>query len=263
MEEFTVYGSSGVIGSHVTDYLKKNGFSVNTPGRDEMFSFNTPLGHVLYCIGVTADFRTRPIDTVQAHVCVLSEILRRGDFTSLLYLSSTRIYSGADSGREDARFSLDPSDPSDLYNLSKLMGESLCLQCGRKGVKIARLSNVVGGRDEGEQNFIPTLMRDAKKGQILLRSDPASAKDYIHIDDVAFLLKEIAGRGKRKIYNVAGGRQITHAEWLDQLVCLTGCTVEVEEGAPLVKFVPVDISRVKEEFGFRSQSVFTVLENRI
>ncbi|WP_228856685.1 NAD-dependent epimerase/dehydratase family protein [Desulfomarina profundi] len=144
MEEFTVYGSTGIIGSHVTRYLEKNGFSVNTPDRDEVLSFSTPLGHVLYCIGVTADFRNRPIDTVQAHVCVLSEILRRGDFTSLLYLSSTRIYSGADSGREDARFSLDPSDPSDLYNLSKLMGESLCLQCGRKGVKIARLSNVVG-----------------------------------------------------------------------------------------------------------------------
>ncbi|WP_228856686.1 hypothetical protein [Desulfomarina profundi] len=76
-------------------------------------------------------------------------------------------------------------------------------------------------------------------------------------------MKEIACRGKQKIYNVAGGRQITHAEWLEQLVCLTGCTVEVEEGAPLVKFVPVDISRVKEEFGFSSQSVFTVLENRI
>jgi nucleoside-diphosphate-sugar epimerase len=142
------------------------------------------------------------------------------------------------------------------------MGESLCLHSGREGVKIARISNVVGGRDAGEQNFIPSLVRDAEKGKIILRTDPASEKDYIHIDDVALLLKQIGCGGQHKIYNVAGGRQITHGEWLKRLTALTGCTVEVKEGAPLVKFVPVDISRVRTEFGFRAQSVFTVLENR-
>ncbi len=260
--KFTVFGSSGVIGSHVTDFLKKSGFSVNTPERDKIFSFEKPLGYVLYCIGVTADFRSRPFDTVQAHVSVLTEILKKGDFSSLLYLSSTRVYSGADSGREDTEFLVNPAEPSDLYNLSKLMGESLCLHCGREGVKIARISNVVGGRDVGEQNFIPSLVRDAEKGKIILRTDPASEKDYIHIDDVALLLKQITCGGRQKIYNVAGGRQITHGEWLKRLTALTGCAVEVEKNAPMVKFVPVDISRVRKEFGFRSQSVFTVLETR-
>ena len=107
-----------------------------------------------------------------------------------------------------------------------------------------------------------TAAAHAEKGKIVLHSDPASAKDYIHIDDVAMLLKQIACGGQRKIYNVAAGRRITHKEWLERLTALTGCTVEVEEGAPLVQFAPVDISRVRTEFGFRAQSVFSVLENR-
>ena len=135
---------------------------------------------------------------------------------------------------------MNPAEPSDLYNLSK----------------------VVGGPDAGEQNFIPCFVRDAEKGKIILRTDPASEKDYIHIDDVALLLKQIACGGRQKIYNIAGGRQITHGEWLKRLTAMTGCAVEVEKDAPMVKFVPVDISRVRKEFGFRSQSVFTVLETR-
>jgi nucleoside-diphosphate-sugar epimerase len=258
--KFTVYGSSGVIGSHVTAYLRRCGFAVNTPSRNEIDQFGQPLGHVLYCVGVTADFRSRPIDTVQAHVCVLANILRKGDFSSLVYLSSTRIYGGAVAGKENSDFTINPSDPSDLYNLSKLMGESLCLNCSREGVKIARISNVVGGSDDREPTFIPSLIRAAEKGKIVLRSELRSEKDYIHIDDVALLLKEIACRGRNEIYNVAGGRQISHGEWIERLVARTGCSVEVEKGAPLIQFVPIDISKVVVEFGFKPQSVFTVVQ---
>ncbi|MEQ1658771.1 MAG: NAD(P)-dependent oxidoreductase, partial [Hylemonella sp.] len=189
--------------------------------------------------------------------------LQRADFTSLLYLSSTRVYARAALGREDADLAVQPQDPSDLYNLSKLMGESLCLQGGRAGVRVARLSNVVGGEDADSTNFVPSLVREARGGHIVLQTAPESAKDYIHIDDVAELLPRIAMQGRERLYNVASGVQTRHAQWAEHLAALTGCRVEVAPGAPTVSFVPIDITRIRTEFAFVPRPVLSALPAQV
>lgn len=256
---WTVLGASGVIGRHLVAHLRSAGEAVYAPARDDPGIYERPLGHVIYAIGLTADFRQRPFDTVQAHVGVLAEVLQRADFSSLLYLSSTRVYAHASLGREDALLPVRPQDPSDLYNLSKLMGESLCLHGGRPGVRVARLSNVVGGDDADSDNFVPSLVREARRGRIVLRTAPLSAKDYIHIDDVVDLLPRIATEGREQVYNVASGTQTSHAQWLELLRTQTGCIVETMPDAPAVRFAPVDISRIRSEFGFAPRSVLSVL----
>ncbi len=160
-----------------------------------MRSLERPLGHVLYCIGLTSDFRSRAYDTTRAHVSVLTEILANADFDSLLYLSSTRVYARSSAGSEQTTLSVDVTDPSDLYNISKLAGESLCRACGRTGVRVARIANIVG-YDPDSQNFLPSLIRAALAGRIVLQSDPASAKDYVLLDDVIALLPKIATQGR-------------------------------------------------------------------
>lgn len=256
---FTVLGASGVIGRHVVAALRDAGHSVFTPSRGDTGVYERPLGHVIYAIGLTADFREHPFETVQAHVSLLAEVLQGADFSSLLYLSSTRVYGRSTSGREDAGLAVQPQDPSDLYNLSKLMGESLCLNCGRAGVRVARLSNVVGGDDADSSNFVPTLLREARSGRIVLQTAPDSAKDYIHIDDVVDLLPRIALQGRERLYNVASGVQTRHAQWLDQLVAQTGCQVEVAAGAPVLSFTPIDITRIRAEFAYSPRPVLSAL----
>lgn len=256
---FTVLGASGTIGRHVVKYLQSKGEDVFTPHRNELTLFTRPLGHVIYAIGITADFRTRPIDTVQAHVCVLAEILKQCNFDSLVYLSSTRVYSGASSTSEETTFHVNPQDPSDLYNLSKLMGEAMCLCCGRKGVKIARLANVLGGEDQDSENFLPSLLREARAGKITLHTHPASEKDYIHIDDVAFLLHRITTHGEFTLYNIASGQQTSHAEWVKRLQMLTGCLLEIPSDAPVLRFPPIDITRITTEFNYQPRSVLEIL----
>jgi nucleoside-diphosphate-sugar epimerase len=209
------------------------------------------LGQVISAIGVTADFRHRPYDTVDSHVNVLSELLKHGNFESLLYLSSTRVYGRAADSNEDSALPVVSKDPSDLYNLSKLMGESLCLQDARSSVRVVRLSNVVGGDDLESSNFVPSLVREARKGCIILHTAVDSVKDYIHIDDVVELLPRIAASGSERLYNVASGIQTTHAQWTAKLAAQTGCNVEVVSGALSVRFIPIDIGRIKAEFGFK------------
>lgn len=256
---FTILGATGVIGSRLVAWLRSQGEEVYAPGRDIPDMIKRPLGHVIYAIGLTADFRSRPFQTVEAHVSVLSKVLQHADFSSLLYLSSTRVYANSSSGSEDTPLHVNPQDPSDLYNLSKLMGESLCLSCGHPEVRIARLSNVVGGESQDSDNFIPSLLRAAQEGRIVLRTSLSSSKDYIHIDDVVELLPRIATQGRARMYNVASGIQTTHAQWINHLAGLTGCHVEVAPNAPATTFAPIDVTRIRTEFDFVPRPVFSAL----
>jgi nucleoside-diphosphate-sugar epimerase len=245
---YTVLGSSGFIGSHLARRLRDSGAECFTPGRGDPAIFERPLGHVFFCIGLTADYRGRPFDTVDAHVCRLLDVLRKARFESLLYLSSTRLYAGSDATDEDTVLRVDPGDPDNLYDISKIAGESLCHAHGG-GVRVARLSNVCGVNPASEM-FFDTVLRDAvTKGKVVLRTAPESAKDYMMIDDAVEALIRIANGGRSRVYNVASGRNISHAELLDGLRRVTGCEVEWTPGAEQTLFPPIAIDRLRDEFG--------------
>lgn len=252
--KYTVLGASGFIGSHLVAALRDAGHEVYAPAKGDKAIFGRHLGHVMYCVGLTADFRTRPFDTVHAHVSLLADVLEKAEFDSLLYLSSTRVYARSASGKESAPLAVDVSDPSDLYNLSKLAGESLCRSCNRPGVKIARLSNVIG-RDLHSGNFLFALIREAISGHIELQTDPDSEKDYILLDDVVALLPRIATEGKGWLYNVASGANISHRAIVELLVKLTGCEMSVRPGAPKIVFPGIDVDQLRTEFAFTPASL--------
>ena len=97
---FTVLGADGFLGRVVVRHLRAAGHNVLAAGRDQGIPFHRPLGTAIYCIGLTSDFRVRPLDSARAHVSVLVDCLENAEFDSLLYLSSTRIYAGAGRGDE-------------------------------------------------------------------------------------------------------------------------------------------------------------------
>lgn len=260
---FTVLGAAGFVGQALATWLRDRGHVVHTPERQLSPSAlaSSLCGHVVYCIGLTADFRTRPWDTVDAHVGVLRRLLAEGDFTSLTYLSSTRVYLGSKTGRVDVPLTVQPEAPDQLYNLSKLMGESLCHCANRpeRPVRVVRLSNVVGDDLESD-NFISALLRDALgSGIIHLNSSLDSAKDYISLADVTMMLERIAAFGKDRCYNLASGQQTQNSDIVQVITRLTGALVSVDEHAPQLNFPAIDISRLREEFGFQPRSPLDTL----
>jgi nucleoside-diphosphate-sugar epimerase len=256
MSKITVLGASGFIGSHLAKKLRASGADCFLPGRDEDLA-GRELGHVIYCIGLTADFRTRPFDTVEAHVCKLLDVLRGSRYDSFVYLSSTRVYSSGEGevAEEADALRVRPTEAGDLYNISKVMGESATLNCGGPGARVARLSNVYGG-DFTSDNFLSEVLRDAiTSGEVVLRTSPGSAKDYVSIDDVVEGLVRIALGGRERIYNVAGGANVTNRELLASVSALTNCRVEFEAGAPEVVFPRISVERMRADFGFEPASV--------
>ena len=264
---FTVLGAQGFVGQALSQWLRARGHEVHTPARQlSPADLGASLrGHVIYCIGLTADFRGRPWDTVDAHVGVLRQLLAEGNFASLTYLSSTRVYLGSDVGREDAVLTVRPEDPDQLYNLSKLMGESLCHAAHRpeKPVRVVRLSNVIGG-DVASDNFIYVLLREAlASGVVQLNTSLDSAKDYIALADVTRMLELIASCGQAHCYNLASGQQTTNGELVGAIARLTGAGVSVSNDAPHTPFPRIDVGRLRHEFGFEPMSPIDYFEEII
>jgi len=256
MTYFTIIGATGFIGSHLVTFLRKQGFYCLTPTRNEHLEGN--LGQVIYCAGVTGDFRSRPFDTMDAHIYYLFKILRDSNYESLLYLSSTRVYQRLPFdaiAEETTTIPVNVNDPSDLYNLSKLAGESICLANNNPKVRIARLSNVYG-KDFRSINFLTVILRQALvNGHVKLDIALESSKDYIFIEDVVYALQFISISGSNRLYNVACGHNVSNADIVGQLKVLTGCSVSVNAKAVQVNFPRISIERLQQEINFKPTSL--------
>lgn len=247
----TVLGAGGWIGSALVDGLRQKGRVVIPVGRRELQDWLTsgsPLGPVIYAIGLTADFRERPHATVDAHVGLLSRVLQRSGLSQLVLLSSTRVYSRSDSTDEADALPCLSSDPSDIYNLSKLMGEALVLQDPRPDLKVVRISNVVGA-GQPVSTFVGSLLEEARLyGHVTIRQPAFTEKDYVALNDVVRLLPLIALKGRLRLYNIGSGINTTHAEvaaWLEA----QGATVQfARTETESLQFPVLSINRLLAEF---------------
>ncbi len=252
MIRFTVLGAGGFIGATLTAHLRGQGHDVAAIGRDGLRDFlagGRPAGHVICCIGLTADFRTRRLETAEAHVGIPARVLAQVALDSFLYLSSTRVYARAETTREDAAIAVQPAAASDLYNLTKLAGEALCLSDPRPAIRVARLANVYGP-GMGTGSFLGQVLDEgARTGRVRLHQGMLSAKDYVAVEDVCAALAAIAARGQARLYNVASGTNVTHDSIVTALSRAHGWDFVVEDGGASVRFPRIDIGRLATEFG--------------
>ena len=226
--------------------------------RDTWPESGADLGECIFAIGMTASFRRFPLKTAETQVVRLWDVLTRYRFTSLLYLSSTRVYRDAASTAEEATLLLRPHIADDVYNATKLAGESLCLALDQPQVRVARLSNVYGASDRSEL-FLTDVVREAVlTGKVLLRSAPASAKDYIFVEDAVAQLAAISAHGQRRLYNVAAGVNVSNAE-LAGILETQDVDVSFAPGAAVIGFPQIDTRRAQDEFGLVPRAVAAVL----
>lgn len=165
---------------------------------------------------------------------------------ALLHVSSAdiwpvRVRAGA---VEDA-----PVVPDTAYGLSKLAAERELIACRGLPYLVLRPTYVYGpGMQQGR--VFAGLMRQAPTGAILLRGDPESATDYLHIDDlvraVRVLIEHDTWDGT--IFHVGSGALTTLVALTRTMLHAAGCHAVVRfEGvvaAPL-QSGPVSIARLR------------------
>ena len=260
---FSVLGADGFVGQALVRHLRDQGAEVRAFGRADSDYFAQPLGQAIYCIGLTADYLSRPFDTIESHVSFFAKLLKDAEFDSMTYLSSTRLYdSGAGTGSEDEFLTLSPHNPRHLYDFSKGLGEVLCLTAGRANVRTARLGSVYAD-DLAADKFLHQLLREAMvKRELKVNRHPRVSRDYVHMDDVCQALTAIATGGRRHIYNVASGRNTANSDLFAQIERLTGCaiTATVASDTCCPRSPKIDVSALAEDFAIRPRKIEDALE---
>lgn len=256
--KFTILGAGGFIGRNLAAHLKSKNYRCDTICRGDIIARNNNLGVLVYCVGLTADFRKYPLETIEAHICYLKEILKDYAFDKIIYLSSSRVYLGGVSTAEGAMLNCNPIEKHYLYNLSKLMGESLCLNVDPDST-ILRLSNVYG-MDYESDNFLPSIIKSAiKKKSVEFLSSPDSEKDFISIDDVINLIEKIAISKESGVFNLASGVNIRNCEIASHLNRLTGCEIKYSKRTYVQKFNNIDNQKVTNKFNFKFKNLIDEL----
>jgi nucleoside-diphosphate-sugar epimerase len=258
----TIFGGHGFIGSHLCQSFEKDGFPYQIVGRQDPLP-KGDLGNVFYCAGVTADFRSRPFATIDAHISTLARVLEGSQFSTFIYFSSARLYRHSSITSEESRFTVTPLEMEDFVDISKLAGEALCHSTNNKNVRIVRLSNVFG-KDYLSKNFLTELIESALiRNKIHLRSALASSKDYLDIESAIKVIRRISECGKYRLYNVASGYNISHEKIVCLIKELTGCLVTVEEGASAIKWPLINNDRITQEFDFKPLNLMDALEDLV
>ena len=259
----TVIGGRGYIGTALTQFLRARGHQVLVPEKGSAELFGRELGQVFYCAGYTNDYNHDPSATVEAHAGLLSRLFKEGEFEHLVYLSSTRLYDDmiAELAGEDSIFALDPKRERHLYDLSKLLGEWLCLNLAPGRSAIARLSCVYSD-DLDVPAFLPLLVRRLTHyGVASIPSWPDTARDYVHMDDVCQALLAIADNRAAGIFNVASGENVSNLALCRRILETTGLEVvmtppdaEMPDNPPRIA-----VERLKKQLALNPRSVLDVI----
>ena len=155
-----------------------------------------PAGHVIDCIGLTGDFRVRPLDTAEAHVGLVARCLGELLFDSFLLLSSTRVYARATATREEVALPTLPSATVRPVQSDK---------AGRRGAVSWRTHvpqrawcdcrTCMASACRRRRSWDRCCARASATGSVVLREAAASAKDYVSVAAVVRLLPAIAAGG--------------------------------------------------------------------
>jgi nucleoside-diphosphate-sugar epimerase len=151
---------------------------------------------------------------------------------------------------EESHFNINPNSKNDIYNISKLQVESLCMSMNNSKIKIIRPSNVVG--TSGPPNlFITSIIKEAvETGKIVLHSTLDSEKDYVYIDDLVQLIPKIIFSDKSQIYNIASGYNISSNEIINEIIRVTNCELKIASDAKKFSSAKINIDKIKNEFNF-------------
>lgn len=261
MARYTIIGASGFVGSRLLATLRAEGEDVFVPGREDPRLFSEDLGRIFYCAGLTADYAERWFDTIEAHVALLARLLRGATFERLVYMSSTRLYDslGLEGGAETDALRLDPHDPRHLYDLSKALGENLCLTRSFGRASALRLSCVFDWRPGG-QGFLSEWLQAARRSrQLHIASPTGYVRDYVYVDDVVASAKAVIDGGDSAVFNVASGANTSNAE-LAEIFRDHGWDVELGPQSPRQEAASCQVTRLVAA-GVRPRSTRSALRD--
>lgn len=269
-----VLGSSGFVGSYVSEELNNSGHTVLN-GIDEKTGKRVDLTDlaainsyfiktipevIINCSGVidaTGDF--------EDNIRFTNNILKASKDTGLT-ISNVIITGSAGEYGEVENLPVTENTPlkaTSPYALSKIREEQNAIEFSETNnipVTILRVFNPIG-IGMRDRFLVPGFLRQIReykqgKRDHIEVSRLDSPRDYIDARDVACAFRLVAeGRPKHRVYNIGSGKQTTNGEVLDLLIKNVKLSsrpkvIETSDAAEPQLASQADTSRIKGEFGW-------------
>jgi len=283
-----VAGGAGFIGSHLCEYLLKNGYEVicldnlitgivsNIKGllEDENFKFiemdiTEPLPKIdsdwIFNLASPAsppDYMAHPITTMRTGsfgTYNLLELARKTD-ARILFASTSEVYGDprVHPQREDYWGNVNPVGPRSVYDEAKRFSEALTTAYNSfYGIdtSIARIFNTYGPKmRENDGRAIPNFIPQALRGEpLMVYGDGSQTRSFCHISDMVEGLYLLMESKHSKPVNIGNPNELSILE-------LAKVIIDLADSDSRIKFKPLpvddpkvrmpDITRVKEALGW-------------
>lgn len=227
-----VTGSSGFVGRHLMKKCRELGFSpipVDIKEGIDAGDWNQirKMGHFDVCVHLAAV--VRPKKTMHGEPdCFFDNVRNTLHMSELCRIHKAKmIYVSSYVYGQPLRLPIDETHRVagvDSYSESKIFGEHICLTYNKLyafPLIIVRPFNLYG-KGQSERFLIPTVIRGAEQGRIVVR-DMEPKRDFLHISDFVRLLitclhheltgYEIINAGSGKSYSVSDVIDIICSQW--------------------------------------------------
>lgn len=203
-----ISGVKGFIGKNLINHLKQhdltglgrneeliNGTKIYSTKNLSKITFEPDIIILCHAAVASGSNSISNNELFESNVSLTEEILKNFRNSFVIYLSSCSIYK-IDKNKVVKENS--EIDPNSTYSISKLWGENLSFQ--RENAVILRLSSVYGPSMKAN-TIIPNYINSALfKNVINVWGKGVRYQNYIHIDDVVEIIKNIIEK-KRKLKN--------------------------------------------------------------
>jgi UDP-glucose 4-epimerase len=262
-----VTGCAGFIGSHLTESLLADGYTVlgvdcfndNYPREDKQANLERARGHAGFRLlaadlaaldaeelldgcdlvfhlagepGVRTSWGGR-FDRFTHHNVIatqrLLEALRATPGKRFVYASSSSVYGDAEAlpTREDAT-----PRPLSPYGVTKLAAEQLCrLYHANHGIDTISLRyfSVYGPRQRPDMAFRRFCHAILEHEPIQLFGDGAQTRDFTYVGDIVAATRAAGAvpRGDGRVYNVGGGASVSLQRAVDELAAIAGRRLDI------------------------------------
>ena len=287
MKTALVTGGAGFVGSHLSDRLLKEGFSVvalddlstgsraniaHLMGRKDYrfvlqdvtnpFEIQADCIFHLACPASPVHYQKNPIKTVVTNVVGtlngLSLASRIG--ARFLLASTSEVYGDPDVHPQPETYkgSVNPIGPRACYDEGKRCAETLCFDHHREAgvdIRVARIFNTYGPRmaiSDGRvvSNFIVQALRGE---DITIYGDGQQTRSFCYVDDLVDGLFRLMTKVEIGPVNLGNPGEFTMIELAEQVIELTGSKSKLVR-RPLPQDDPKqrrpDIGKAKEKLGF-------------
>jgi UDP-glucose 4-epimerase len=223
--------------------------------KPELIFHLAAIHYIPYC-------NDHPAETVRVNVEGTVNVMRAAQkcegLKGVFFASSAAVYNTTSAFHKET----DSTAPSDIYGLSKVLGERVV----RHYATESNLSYVLGrffnvfGPEETNPHVIPAVLKQVIEGGKVRMGRTDTFRDFIYVDDLVLALKKIgallsSGKQVAEVYNLASGQECSIARVVEIMGKNAGVNLDIITEERHVRagdrqHLRADIAKARRELGW-------------